>query len=116
MNGSINLFALFSPEAIFGVQCFAIGVLLVLLDWAILYVRNTTVLGISYASKNRGFVLLFWALGAGIFGLIGAFGDVVKLSLKSAVVVAIAWPLLLARLVEANTASPVQQPTEEVKA
>ena len=114
MDDLTNLFSMIPPEVTFGFQCFAIGVLLMLLDWVLLYIRNTTVLGISYASKSRFLVLLFWALGAGIFGLIGTLSDVVKPSLKSAVVVAIAWPILLSRLIEANTALPMQQPTEEV--
>lgn len=114
MDSFLEKLAAFLPGdvLVFGLVCFVLGVVIILLDWLLLSVRGDSVIEISYGTKSRFLVLLAWAAAAGVMGVLGGALSIVQLNFQAAVIVAVSWPIIFARLVE-KSEQMVQQTTEE---
>ena len=102
-------------EFIFGAVCGALALILILLDWMLLKLKNRSLLDIAYGSNNRWLVLGGWSLASGFVGVLGGAFDVVQTTLQGAVAVSVGWPALLSRIFDmSGGAVSVQEQTEEV--
>jgi hypothetical protein len=91
------------------------GLVAVGLDFTLFIVRRRSFFDLRYGAGARETVrlVLLWGLGAGIGGFFGASGNIIQTNRLACISVAVGWPLILPRLIEASTKQD-HQPPEEV--
>lgn len=78
--------------------CMLMGCLIVLLDWLLYRATGKSALKLVYGGGNTLRFFVFWGLGAGIGGYLGAATDILKLSLQGSIAAGVGWTLVLPRL------------------
>ena len=84
----------------FVLNCAILGLIVTFIDFMAGYLRNQkSLLGISYGKKNMLVVFMFWIIGAGMLGFLGAYLNLLKPTPVSVCAVAVGWPLLFSKFV-----------------
>ena len=79
--------------AAFATICAVVGILAVILDLALYYVRGQSLLGLKHGSNTVVF-LLVWSAGAAIMGGIGHVANVFQATLLASATVGFTWPTI----------------------
>ena len=86
----------------FGTVAALMGVLVVLADLVYFLLLKTSLLKLGYAGFWRTvLVFLLWGLGSGVVGVLGAVFGLFQVTLQAGVMVGLAWPVTLPRLLQA---------------
>lgn len=102
-----------TEELAFGLVCGVIALVLILLDWLLLMLKDQSVTGIAYGNHNRYLILVGWALASAFVGIVSGALKIVQENLQGAFAVAIGWPIILARIVDMNGGTPIQSTSDE---
>ncbi len=91
--------------AIFSAGCAAMGIIVVVLDALLFYGMGQSALNLTYRRWSIVFFLLFWGVGAGLGGFLGASAQIFQINRVACLTAGIAWPLILPRLIQATKIS-----------
>jgi hypothetical protein len=93
------------------------GLVAVALDWLVFSTRGRSIFGITYGNLGNTFrLVLLWSAGSCLGGFLGSAGSIVQPTRLACIMVAVSWPLMLARLIDSNTHKEDQQePAEEIQ-
>lgn len=94
----------------FGLATTVLAGVLILLDWALLAVKNRSVLGISYGAKGRVFILFAWSLASGAVAVFASVLLIVSQNFQGGIAVAVSWPILFEKFAgQGGEEDPIQQ-------
>ncbi len=99
---------------VFGGVCIVVAVLVIFLDWVLLETKGYSILDLDPGSDRRLLVLGGWAVASGIVGLGSVSVAIIQPNIQAAIAVAVAWPLILTKIVETVTAAFQTTTHEEV--
>ena len=87
------------------------GLIAVALDWLVFTTRGRSIFGVTYGDiGNTIRLVLLWGAGSCLGGFLGSAGSIVQPTRLACIMVAVGWPLMLARLIDSNTHKEDQQP------
>ena len=90
------------------------GVIVVILDALIFYSFGKSVMNLTHKGFNILLFIIFWGLGAGLGGFLGAAAGILQINRSACLTAGIGWPLILPRLIEGATKSEdTQAETQE---
>ena len=100
---------------IFSVSAALIGVIIVVLDFLASFANIKSFLKLNHKPTKLLFFVILWGLGAGVAGFIGVGLDILQMNRHTAIIVGIAWPLLMTRYVKSAfaEAEPEQLANDE---
>ena len=103
--------------AVFAVACTFIAIFIWFLDWiTTLLFNRSSLLGVGFGGMKTFQSLVLWGFGAGVAAYLGGLAELLNIgSTSSKVIVGIAWPTILPRLITlaANKGEPEQQDQAE---
>jgi hypothetical protein len=76
------------------------GVIVVVLDALIFYSFGKSPVNLTHKGLNILRFIIFWGLGAGFGGFIGAAAGILQINRAACLTAGIGWPLILPRLIE----------------
>src|SRR5437867_10659600 len=80
----------------FATACAIIGLIVVVFDFILTYVRGKSLLDLAYVTVGKTLiVMILWGLGASIGGYFAAISDIVHMNIKGCLFIGVGWPLVL---------------------
>jgi hypothetical protein len=99
-----------SALLVFATGSALMGLIAVALDWLVFSTGRRSIFGMTYGDLGNTFRLVFlWGAGSCLGGFLGSAGSIVQPTRLACIMMAVGWPLMLARLIDSNTRKEDQQ-------
>jgi hypothetical protein len=88
----------------FGAVSAIMGALVVIADATFFRLKGKSLLKLGYAGVGNTILnIILWGIGAGLVGILGAVFGLFQVNSQASMIVGLAWPVTLPRLIEAAT-------------